>query len=294
MPARRAPAPRAVPLHLAALAFGRLAPDREIGGVALAFHRLDTALSLVGRGARQAAIVGHACDIEIKARGQLVAVLVRDAFRKFDHLRHIVGGDRPVRGLADIERGDIGPIGFGIMARDVPDRPGGGPGRLFQLVLARIGIIGKVADIGDVDHMGEFVALERERAAQHVGKDIGAHVADVGVVVDRRPARIDPRLARMHRHERLGPSGQAVEQGQRRGVWLHGRMLCQPARGQVKGGAAADAPRRVRIRTRRSARCRRPVRARARSCSPGHRDRDSRWRCRRRRCAFHRTRRGNP
>src|SRR3546814_9795605 len=65
---------------------------------------------------------------------------------------------------------------------------------LLQLVLAAIRIIGEVADIGDVDDMGELVALPAERAAQHIGKHIGAHVADMRVVIDRRPAGIDPRL----------------------------------------------------------------------------------------------------
>jgi len=72
-----------------------------------------------------------------------------------------------------------------------------------------------VADIGDVDDVGELVTLEAQRAAQHVGKDIGTHVADMRIVVDCGTAGIDARLARMDRPERLRRAGQAVEQRER-------------------------------------------------------------------------------
>jgi hypothetical protein len=45
-------------------------------------------------------------------------------------------------------------------------------GGLFQLVLALIRIVGQVADIGDVDDMGELVALVGERAPQRVGAQL--------------------------------------------------------------------------------------------------------------------------
>src|SRR3546814_1409084 len=55
-----------------------------------------------------------------------------DRLRELDHLRHIVGGDRPMRRLADIERLHVGPIGLGIVARDVPYRLGPLRRRLFR------------------------------------------------------------------------------------------------------------------------------------------------------------------
>jgi hypothetical protein len=66
-----------------------------------------------------------------------------------------------LRGLADVQRAHIGPIGLGIvLAMSQMDWPGLRR-HLFHLVLARIGIVGQVADIGDVDDVGELVALER-------------------------------------------------------------------------------------------------------------------------------------
>ena len=108
------------------------------------------------------------------------------------------------------------------MLGDVPDRLRPLRSHLFHLVLARVGIVGQVAHIGDVDHMGQLVTLEAERAAQNVGKDIGAHIADVRIVIDRRPAGIDPRLSGMDRVELFQLASQAVEQLERDG-FSHGQ-----------------------------------------------------------------------
>src|SRR5690606_25882440 len=57
MPPRRAAAPGAIPLHLPRLARRSLAPDREIGRVALAFDRFDAPLTLSGLRPRQPPVV---------------------------------------------------------------------------------------------------------------------------------------------------------------------------------------------------------------------------------------------
>jgi hypothetical protein len=74
-----------------------------------------------------------------------------------------------------------------------------------------------MANIGDVDDMGELVAFEAQRPPQHIRKHIGAHIADMRVIIDRRPATIDPCLARMDGRKLLQLAGQAVEQPQRHG-----------------------------------------------------------------------------
>ena len=117
-----------------------------------------------------------------------------------------------MRGLADVERLDVFPISLGIMPRDIPDRLRLFRCHLLHLVLARVGVVGQMADIGDVDDMGELIALVAEHAAQRVGKDIGAHVADVRVVVDRGAAGVDARLAGVDGGEGFQLPGQAVEE----------------------------------------------------------------------------------
>ena len=138
-------------------------------------------------------------------------MLVGDFPAPGDHRLDIFGGAR-VGLLLDIEPGQIR-LEIGLI--ELGDIPGGLARlrrHLLHLVLARIGVGGQVADIGDVDHVSQPVALELQRPPQRIGKDIGPHVADVLVVVDRRPARIDPRLMRVDGLEGLQLAGQAVEQ----------------------------------------------------------------------------------
>src|SRR3546814_15185731 len=64
----------------------------------------------------------------------------------------------------------VGPIGLGIVARDVPYRLGPLRRRLFQLVLARVGVVGQMTDVCDVANVGELVALVRQGAAERVAR----------------------------------------------------------------------------------------------------------------------------
>ena len=220
VPARRAAAPRRIPFHLAGFARRRGAPDRKIGGVALAFHTLDPSFALIGTGARQPAVVGHRTHIEIQPAIQPVAVLRLDRLPPCDHCIDIVGRARMLR-LANVEPRQIGLEHRLIMPRDVPGRFAFTAGRLLHLVVARIGVTGQVADIGDVDDVAELVALEAQHPPQRIGEHISAHVADVLVIIDRRPARIDASLrrecritwnARVEWLEGLETARQAIEQ----------------------------------------------------------------------------------
>ena len=203
MPAGCALAPWTVPFHLPRLARRGLAPDREVGGIAFAFHRIDPAFTLLGNGTRKTPVIRHGGDIEIEAAFEFVAVLLGNALGERQHLLDIVRGDGPVRGLADVQRLHVVPIGLGIVPRDIPDGLRTLCCGFLQLVLTRIGIVRQVAHIGDVDDMGELVALPGQRAAQHVRKHVGAHVADMRIVIDRGSAGIDARLAGVDGHERL-------------------------------------------------------------------------------------------
>ena len=221
MPARRTFAPRRIPFHLADFARRGLAPDREIRRMALAVDSIDPALkffgAIFGDSARQPAVIGHGRRIEIKPAIEFVAMFVSNGLGKLDHVFNIIGSDRPCGRLADIQRLHIIPIGMGIMFGDLPDI------RLFalaclfgrhffQLVLAFIGIIGQVAHIGNIDDMGELVTLPAQRPPQNIRKDVSAHIADMRIIIDRRPAGIHARLAGMDGHECFETAGQAVEQ----------------------------------------------------------------------------------
>src|SRR3546814_20063465 len=95
---------------LSRLAWRGLAPAREVSGVALALDGIDAAFAFIAAGASEAAISGHRRRVEIEAAVEFVAMLFGDRFREFDHLRHIVGRDRPMRGLAAVEGLHVGPL----------------------------------------------------------------------------------------------------------------------------------------------------------------------------------------
>ena len=231
MPSRRAHAPGRIPFHLPLLTRRGLAPDGKIGRMALAFHGFDPPFPFIGPGARKAAVIVHGRNVEIEPAIQLITVLVGDGLRKLDHLRHVFRGDRPFSRLADVQRRDVRPVSLGVMSGDIPDRLGTFGRHLLHLVLTGIGIVGQVPDIGDVDDVSELVALERQRAAQHIGEDIGAHVADVRVIVDCRSAAVDARFAGVDRLKGFRFAGKAVEQHERRSIG-HGRA---PYAGHAKG-----------------------------------------------------------
>ena len=138
-------------------------------------------------------------------------MLGRDLLGEVDHLGDVVGRDRPARGLADVEVGDVLLERRRIVRRDVPDALRLGTGRRLHLVVADIGIGRQMADIGDVDHMGEGISLPGQHAAQRIGEHIGAQIAEMGVVVDRRPAGIDAHAALgIERLESFQPAGQRI------------------------------------------------------------------------------------
>ena len=72
-----------------------------------------------------------------------------------------------------------------------------------------------VVDVRDVHHLAHAVAEVSQRAPQHVGRHEGAEVADVGAVVDRRPAGVEAHLGRGERLERLDGAAERVEQADR-------------------------------------------------------------------------------
>src|SRR3546814_2788612 len=81
------------------------------------------------------------------------------------------------------------------MRRDVPDTLGLRAGSCLHLVIARVGVGGQMANIGDVDDMGDIVTLPHQRPAQGVSEDIGAQVAKMSIIINRRSAAIDAHMA---------------------------------------------------------------------------------------------------
>ena len=232
MPAGGALAPRTVPFHLPCFARRCLAPDGEISRVALALDRVDAALAVLGDSACEAAVILYRRDVEIEPAFEFVAMFRRNLLAPRDHRLDVLGRARVLLGLHGETRKVVLEI-FLVKFGNVPRALVLARRHLLHLVLAFVGIGGEVTDIGDVDDVGKLVALPLQCAAQRIGKDIGAHVADVLVIVDRRPTAVDARFSRVNGPEFLQLAGERIEQLQGRVGhetrirWRH--AYCQPS-----------------------------------------------------------------
>ena len=95
--------------------------------------------------------------------------------------------------LIDAERGQVAVVVGDVFLGDVEHRDAALVGLLDELVV----------DVGDVDDPGDVVAAVGEVALDAIEDHRADHVADVGLVVDRRAAEVDADLARLHGGERL-------------------------------------------------------------------------------------------
>jgi hypothetical protein len=81
---------------------------------------------------------------------------------------------------------------------------------LDHLVLARIVVAGKVADVGDVHHVLHLVAEVAQGPRDDIVEDVGAEVAYVRVVIDGRATAVEADGARGDRFECLQGSSERV------------------------------------------------------------------------------------
>ena len=114
------------------------------------------------------------------------------------------------RGQPDIEFVAVALELRDIEIRDFARRLALGARGLFDLVLAGVRVGGHVADVGDVHHVADFVAVELERAAQRIDEHIRAHIAQMLRQIDRRPARVVGHHRRIERLEFLDPAAERV------------------------------------------------------------------------------------
>src|SRR5579859_4482398 len=227
MPSGRAAAPRRFPLHLALLARRRRPPDREVRRIPLALDDFDARPGLLASQIQpgQLAVAAVLGRVEVEPGRQPVApARAVEDLGEPDHLRDVVGGLAPDVGVDDPQPRDVGLEVPGVPRGDVPRAavlPAGGE---LELVVANVSVRGQVPDIGDVDDVPDPQALPGQRALERVGEDVGPHVPDVLVGVDRRPARVDPDVGRPGRREVGDLAGQRVEQPQRKpgGARSHG------------------------------------------------------------------------
>ena len=193
MPARAAGTERAFPRRLAGL--GGF-PQHEVGRMPLVRRDLDSGAGdhVVQRAARKLAILSIALgveeDVPLRDVGRVVANQPLDQGNDRPHVRCRA---RLVAGPERAQRGDVGVIGGDVARGHRVDRHALGRRLGVDLVVD----VGEVGGIDDV-----FLAIQApQQTKQHVEHHHRPGVADVDIVVDRRPTDIEPYPRRIDRNE---------------------------------------------------------------------------------------------
>jgi len=212
VPAGAAGAEVAGPLHVLGLALLGALPQHRVQRVVLAVehgHAL-AGMQLVQRLARELAVAGELAHRVVHvAVGRAVGqALVFQGGDHREHLRHVLGGARLVRGALDAQR-------VGILVQRV-DHAVGEAADAF-LVLHRT-LDDLVVHVGDVAHVVHAIAARLEPALHHVEGDHRAGVAEVAVVVDGHAAHVHADLARLQGRKDLQLTRERVVDAQTHGI----------------------------------------------------------------------------
>jgi hypothetical protein len=194
----------------------------KVGGIAL-FADVDALAGLLALEveSREVAVVRLLRRVEVDAVGRPIAVAVLlDVGDEGDLLRDVVGRPAQHRGILDVERLHVGNERRRYRAARSPRPTCRSAGALLHLVFAGVGIGGEMADIGDVHHMANAVAVPLESALQQVLEQERPVVADVLIVVDRRAAGVEADFAAgVQRLERAQRSREVVVKTKRLRHW---------------------------------------------------------------------------
>ena len=205
VPAGTSVAPWARPFHIAVGLAPRFPQSEVRHGIFFVFVAVDpdARALLFAVDPRQLAIFRKLVDRKIH---RSVFRLVGDAFFEEDvdhalHFRDVGGGFRIMFRRFD-------PQGFQILEERVLVFPR----EILQLQARRFGIPDRlVVHVRQVHHLCHLIAEVFQRPAQQIFEQIGAEVADMSVIIDRRAAGVHPHLARLDRGEFLQGPPQRIE-----------------------------------------------------------------------------------
>ncbi len=96
-------------------------------------------------------------------------------------------------------------------------------GPFHQFVFAFIGVGDKMPHIRDIHDMGYGKAVIFQHPPQKVGEDIGAHVADMSVIIYRGAADVHACLAGNQGHKDFFGTAESIIE-----FYFHGKNLLEP------------------------------------------------------------------
>ena len=186
MPAGPSAPPRRVPRRFSRL--GAL-PESEVLDVLFLVFIIGDAVSLPCLrkiDAREPPVGGEARNLVPDAPIALIRVAARlETSDERDHLGDVIGGPGIVLRRLDAERLQVFEEGLGVAFREVAQRLPGGKRATDRLVV----------HVGQIHHLLDPPAQKSKTSPKQVFPDKRSQIADVNAVVDRGPARIEPRLA---------------------------------------------------------------------------------------------------
>jgi len=202
------------------LALPRPFPEHEVAGVVLfVLLVVNAGTHQIGLGfdPRELPVAGEGGDAVVD--GVIAPVGVAGSLQTFNqlgHLLNVVGGARVVLGALDPQSFEVGEKGFDEAV-----------GVIAQLDTGGLGLAdGLVVDVGEVHDLGDLVTRQLQSAAQNVLEEEGPEIADVGVVVHRRPAGVEAHAAFLEGLEELKTPGKGVVETKGKGqVSLRAEIL---------------------------------------------------------------------
>ena len=195
MPAGIAHAPGRIPLEGLVFKLGLGEPEDEVVLVALVgvlLHALpDAHRQIIGVVVVEDIVALQLGGIEIDiAAGGIGVAGIHQFGDDLDILIDTICCGLHHVGPLDVELTAVLKEGVGVELGDLHDGLVLPMRALEHLVLAGIGIGGQVPHVGDVHDPLDVVAQVTQVLLQHILHDVGAQVADVGVVIDRRAAGV--------------------------------------------------------------------------------------------------------
>jgi len=213
VPAGVAHRPGAGPTHNV-VRFG-LFPEGEVGGILFFGGDFDTCtgLEVVEVFPGEFSVVGKFGDVEIDRAVDLVCeAFFEEGFDQFDLFDDMSAGAGADVGSQAVEAVHIFEVTAGVEF--------GQGHRMFffffcsqiQFVFALVGVVSKMADVGDVLDVSNRIAEVSQVSDEDVETDVAFGVSEVSVAIDGGSADVDTDGAFVERFELFFSSGQAVVQ----------------------------------------------------------------------------------
>ena len=204
VPARPACAIGTGPLGLGGLLGLGAFPEHEIERILFAVehgHAL-AGTQFVERLAAELAVAVELANgvIDVAAGHPVGQALLLETVDEAQHLRHVVGGTRLVRGAFDAE-------GIGILVQGVDHAVRQGTDALAVVQRPPDDL---VVDVGDVTHIGDAVARGPEPALDDVEGHHRTRMAEVTQVIHRHAAHVHAHVAGVDRGKRRHPTRERV------------------------------------------------------------------------------------